>query len=97
MSLGGATNAAIAGTLVREKSASGLAAATLDVAGGTSFGSKDVFIIQCHSESAKAQLKVLLSSFYLNPIVLGEANDRGMTISKTSSATLLFAHSRLHV
>src|SRR5262249_14694681 len=49
-------------------------------AGATSFGSKDVFIIHGHSESARAQLKTLLSSFELNPIVLGEENDRGMTI-----------------
>jgi predicted nucleotide-binding protein len=65
---------------LKTKILSEVSAATLDVAGATSFGSKDVFIIHGHSESARAQLKTLLSSFDLNPIILGDENDRGLTI-----------------
>jgi predicted nucleotide-binding protein len=65
---------------LKTKILSEVAAATLDVAGATNFGSKDIFIIHGHSESARMQLKTLLAGFDLNPIVLGEENDRGMTI-----------------
>ena len=46
----------------------------------TSFGSKNVFIIHGHSESARTQLCALLSSLGLIPIVLAEQSERGMTV-----------------
>ena len=41
---------------------------------------KDVFIVHGHGEMAIAQLKELLASHGLNPIVLRDQDDRGMTI-----------------
>jgi len=57
-----------------------VAAVTVEAAGANFFDSKDVFIIHGHDEAARAQLKLLIQSFGLNPIVLGEQNDGGMTI-----------------
>lgn len=65
---------------LKTKILSEVGSATTDVAGATSFATKEVFIIHGHGESARAQLKTLLQSFGLNPIVLSEQNDGGMTI-----------------
>jgi predicted nucleotide-binding protein len=65
---------------LKSKILSEVASATVDVAGGNFFGSKDVFIIHGHSEEARAQLKLLLKGLGLNPIVLNEQSDGGMTI-----------------
>ena len=66
--------------LLKQKIRSEIAAGVSDVAGATGFGSKNVFIIHGHSESARTDLSKLLSSFGLNPIVLAEQGERGMTI-----------------
>jgi len=65
---------------LKDKVLSEVAAATVEVAGSTPFGSKDLFIIHGHGDAARLQLKTLLSSFGLNPIVLAEMNDGGMTV-----------------
>jgi hypothetical protein len=47
-----------------------VAASAVEVAGGNFFGSKEIFIIHGHSDTARAQLKRLLDSFNLKPIIL---------------------------
>ena len=66
--------------LLKEKILSEVGAATTEVAGSTFAGDKDVFIIHGHSETARGQLKDLLKGLGLNPIVLGDQSDGGMTI-----------------
>ena len=66
---------------LKEMILSEVAAATVEVAGGTFFGSKEVFVIHGHNEAARSQLKLLLQSFGLKPIILVEQSDGGgMTI-----------------
>ena len=67
-------------SLLQEKIRSEVAAGVIETAGATSFGSKNVFIIHRHSESARTQLCALLSSLGLTPIVLAEQTERGMTV-----------------
>lgn len=65
---------------LKDKILSEIAAAIADTAGATGFGSKTIFIVHGHSESARTQLRELLSSLGLNPIVLSEQSERGMTV-----------------
>lgn len=65
---------------VKEKVLSEVSAATTEVAGGNFFGSKEVFIIHGHNDRLRTQLKQLLTSFGLKPVVLVELNDGGRTI-----------------
>jgi predicted nucleotide-binding protein len=65
---------------LKSKILSEVAADVIEVAGGTFFGSKEVFIIHGHNEAAREQLKLLILSFGLKPIVLVEQSDGGMTI-----------------
>src|SRR5262249_9224932 len=65
---------------IKEKILSETATAVVEAAGVTSYGSKDVFIIHGHSESSRTQLKTLLDSFGLNPVILSEQNEGGKTI-----------------
>ena len=64
---------------LQEKILSEVAAATVEAAGSNFFG-KDVFIIHGHDQPAREDLKTLLRSLGLNPIVLLEQGDGGMTI-----------------
>jgi predicted nucleotide-binding protein len=66
--------------LLKAKIRSEIAAGVADVAGTTGFGSKNVFIIHGHNESARAQLSTLLTSLGLKPIVLAQQSERGMTV-----------------
>ena len=65
---------------LKSKVLSEVGAATTEVAGANFVESKDVFIIHGHNESARTQLKLLLQSLGLNPIVLGDQSDGGLTI-----------------
>ena len=62
-----------------DKTLSDVGAMALEVAGAR-FDSKEVFIVHGHSETAKLQLKDLLSALGLQPIILGEQTHRGRTI-----------------
>jgi len=53
---------------------------TLDVSGVPSPTNSAVFIVHGHGETATLQLKKLLSDLGLNPIVLKDQDDHGMTI-----------------
>jgi predicted nucleotide-binding protein len=46
----------------------------------SAFRNKNVFIVHGHSEAKKLELKEFLGDLHLNPIILHEQNDRGMTI-----------------
>jgi predicted nucleotide-binding protein len=65
---------------LKSKILSEVAAATTEVAGSTFFGSKEVFIIHGHNEPARTQLKLMLQGLGLNPVVLSEQSDKGMTV-----------------
>jgi predicted nucleotide-binding protein len=67
-------------SLLQDKIRSEVAAGVADAAGATGLGSKEVFIIHGHNESARAQLRTLVSSFGLHPVILDEESERGMTI-----------------
>ena len=62
-----------------DKTLSDIGAMAVEVA-GTPFASREVFIVHGHSETAKSQLKNLLASFGLQPIILSEQTHRGRTI-----------------
>src|SRR5258706_16354828 len=64
---------------LKEKILSEVSAATVETAGGNFFG-KEVFIIHGHDQKARDELKTLLRSLGLNPIVLVEESDGGMTV-----------------
>jgi predicted nucleotide-binding protein len=64
----------------KAKAMAEIAAATAEVAGSSYIGSKDVFIVHGHSEEARTQLKLLVRNLGLNPIVLADQSDGGMTI-----------------
>jgi predicted nucleotide-binding protein len=65
---------------LKQRILSEVAAAVMEVAGSNYYGSKDVFIIHGHNETARTNLKLLLQGLGLNPIVLADTNDGGMTI-----------------
>ncbi|MFN0165732.1 MAG: TIR domain-containing protein [Bryobacteraceae bacterium] len=54
--------------------------ATIEVAGATYYGNKDVFIIHGHNEAALANLKLLLQGLGVNPVVLKDTGASGLTI-----------------
>lgn len=62
-----------------DKTLSDIGAMAVEVA-GTPFASREVFIVHGHSETAKSQLKNLLTSLGLQPIILSEQTHRGRTI-----------------
>jgi predicted nucleotide-binding protein len=66
--------------LFKNKILSDVESITIDVCGVPSSANRDVFIVHGHNEVAKAGLKNLLAGFGLNPMVLSEMDDLGMTI-----------------
>jgi predicted nucleotide-binding protein len=64
---------------LKEKILSEIAAATVETAGANFFG-KEIFIIHGHDHKARTELKTLLQSLGLNPILLIEQSDSGMTV-----------------
>jgi predicted nucleotide-binding protein len=68
------------GSLILSKILFDVEITTLDVSGVPSAANKYVFIVHGHSEAATLRLKELLSGLGLNPIVLNDQDDRGMTI-----------------
>src|SRR6266849_4036305 len=68
------------GSLILSKILSDVEVTTLDVSGVPWAANKDVFIVHGHGELAMVQLKELLASLGLNPIVLMDQDDHGMTI-----------------
>jgi len=72
--------AALYPKLLQDKIRSEIAAGVAEVAGATGFGSKHVFIIHGHSEAARGELRTLISSFGLHPVILNEESERGMTV-----------------
>ncbi|HET9284193.1 MAG TPA: nucleotide-binding protein [Candidatus Angelobacter sp.] len=65
--------------LLKEKTLSDVGAMAIEVS-GVMRDSKEIFIVHGHSETAKAQLKDLLSGLGLQPIILSEQSHRGRTI-----------------
>jgi len=63
-----------------KKVLSDVGAMTVDVAGAQAIGDRDVFIVHGHNDSARTQLRDILSGMGLNPIVLVEQNDLGFTV-----------------
>jgi predicted nucleotide-binding protein len=53
---------------------------TTRVAGSHLAGEKDVFIVHGHQDAVRTQLRDICSGLQLNPIVLVEQNDLGLTI-----------------
>lgn len=67
--------------LLQDKTLSDVGAMAVEVAGTRSpADSKEIFIVHGHSETAKIQLKSLLSSFGLQPVILSEQAHHGRTI-----------------
>lgn len=67
--------------LIQEKTLSDVGAMAVEVAGTRSpADSKEIFIVHGHSETAKSQLKNLLSALGLQPVILSEQTHRGRTI-----------------
>lgn len=64
---------------LKDKTLADVGSMALEVA-GTPLESKEVFIVHGHSETAKSQLKNLLSALGLQPIILSEQTHRGRTI-----------------
>jgi predicted nucleotide-binding protein len=65
---------------LKEKTLSDVGTMATEVAGSTPYGSKEVFIVHGHCETAKSQLKSLLAALGLQPIVLSEQTHLGRTI-----------------
>ena len=65
--------------ILKEKTLADVGAMAVEVA-GTPPDSKEVFIVHGHHEAATSQLKNLLSSLGLQPIILSEQTHRGRTI-----------------
>ena len=84
--------------LLQDKIRSEIAAGVAEAAGVTGFGSKHVFIIHGHSESARMELRDLVSSFGLRPVILDEESERGMTVIEKFEyhAPLLIRHCTPH-
>jgi predicted nucleotide-binding protein len=66
--------------VVRAKILSDVGAVTRDVAGLVSFENHDIFIVHGHDDVPRKELRSLIESFGLRPIVLVDQDDRGMTI-----------------
>jgi predicted nucleotide-binding protein len=67
--------------LIKDKTLSDVGAMAVEVAGTRSpSDSKEIFIVHGHSETAKLQLKSLLSALGLQPLILSEQTHRGRTI-----------------
>lgn len=64
---------------LQDKTLSDIGTMAVEVA-GTPFDSKEVFIVHGHSDTAKSQLRSLLSSLGLQPVILSEQTHRGRTI-----------------
>ncbi|HEY6251396.1 MAG TPA: nucleotide-binding protein [Candidatus Angelobacter sp.] len=81
--------------LIQDKTLSDVGAMAVEVAGTRSpADSKEIFIVHGHSETAKTQLKSLLSALGLQPVILSEQTHRGRTIMEELehwSATCSFA------
>lgn len=65
---------------IRDKIISDVAATTKDVAGVVSAANRQIFIVHGHDDARRVELQRLVESFGLQPIVLLEQDDRGMTI-----------------
>jgi hypothetical protein len=65
--------------VLRDKTLSDVGTMAVEVAGAP-LDSKEVFIVHGHSETAKLQLRSLLSALGLQPIILQEQTHRGRTI-----------------
>lgn len=65
--------------LLKEKTLSDVGAMAIEVS-GMMRDSKEIFIVHGHSETAKTELKNLLSGLGLQPIILSEQSHRGRTI-----------------
>src|SRR5215470_5590508 len=81
--------------ILQDKTLSDVGAMAIEVAGMRSpADSKEIFIVHGHSETAKSQLKSLLSALGLEPVILSEQTHRGRTIIEELehwSATCSFA------
>ena|SRR5713101_976868 len=64
---------------LKDKTLSDVGAMCVEVA-GTQFDSKEVFVVHGHNETARSQLKSLLSALGLEPVILSEQTHRGRTI-----------------
>jgi CAP12/Pycsar effector protein, TIR domain len=69
----------LSGLLLKDKTLKDVGAMAVEVAGAMR-DSKEIFIVHGHSETAKVQLKSLLSGLGLEPIILSEQSHRGRTI-----------------
>ena len=67
--------------LLQDKTLSDVGAMAVEVAGTRSpADSKEIFVVHGHSDTAKLQLKKLLSALGLEPVILSEQTHRGRTI-----------------
>ena len=68
------------GQLVRGKILDDIKHTTIDICGTFSSGNKRIFIVHGHNETDKRELVDFLQSLGLEPVVLNEQDDLGMTI-----------------
>jgi|GEM_PF-1863044 len=67
-------------SFLKGKILSDVEATTLDVCGALSSGNKQIFIVHGHSPEKRLELKDFLTSLGLEPVILDEQDDRGLTI-----------------
>jgi predicted nucleotide-binding protein len=65
---------------VRDKILSDVEAAVREVSGLADPGNKNVFIVHGHDLQARLELRALLGQLGLNPFILEEQDDKGMTV-----------------
>jgi predicted nucleotide-binding protein len=65
---------------IRSKIISDVGAAVREVSGAIDSGNKNVFIVHGHDLAARRDLKDFLGRLGLNPVILEEQDDRGMTV-----------------
>jgi predicted nucleotide-binding protein len=66
--------------VMKEKILADVASLTIRVAGSHAAGEKDVFIVHGHQDAIRTQLRDICASLGLNPIVLVEQTDLGLTV-----------------
>lgn len=67
-------------TFFKSKILSDVEATTLDVCGALSSANKQIFIVHGHSPEKRLELKDFLITLGLEPVILDEQDDRGLTI-----------------
>lgn len=70
----------LVGNLFQKKILSDIENLTSDVAEAMSSANKDIFIVHGHDHARRDELKNLLESLGLRPIILEQCDDRGLTI-----------------